>query len=253
MGELCRELGIHHEETAPYTPHRNGVAERANRTICERIRSIIAETKLPKELWAELARTVVYLKNRSPTRPLKDKTPFEALYGEKPDLSHLIAIGTKALPHIPKSKNQKLDSRAGEGIMIGYGGKNQYRIWSPVDNKVTVTAYADFINEAKNHTPAAEPERIIYDMIEVLPGPPETRAASDEHSEEAAEDAEDAEDAANDEDELETVTTDAREESSEPERTQKEGSCASRPGWSRADSHRPTASTISRPTHLSLS
>jgi hypothetical protein len=182
---------------------------------------------------------------------LRDKTPFEALYGEKPDLSHLIAVGTKALPHIPKSKNQKLDSRAGEGIMVGYGGKNQYRIWNPVDNKVTVTAYADFINEVKK--PATEPERIIYDMIEVLPGPPDTRAASDEHSEEAAEDAEDAEDAANDEDELETVTTDAREESSEPERTQKEGSCASRPGWSRADSHRPTASTISRPTHLSLS
>jgi len=51
-------------------------------------------------------------------------------------------------------------------------------------------------------------------MIEVLPCPPDTRAASDEHSEEAAEDA------ANDEDELETVTTDAREESSEPERAQ---------------------------------
>jgi len=219
MGELCRELGIHHEETAPYTPHQNDVAERANRTICERIRSIIAETKLPKELWGELARTVVYLKNRSPTRSLKDKTPFEALYGEKPDLSHLIAVGTKALPHILKSKNQKLDSRTGEGIMVGYGGKNQYRIWNPVDNKVTVTAYADFINEAKK--PTAEPERTIYDMIEVLPGPPDTHAASDDHSETAAEeDADDADDAENagDGDELETVTTDAREES--PERAQ---------------------------------
>jgi Reverse transcriptase (RNA-dependent DNA polymerase) len=217
MAELCRELGINHEETAPYTPHQNGVAERANRTICERIRSIIAETKLPKELWAELARTVVYLKNRSPTRSLKDKTPYEALYGAKPDLSHLIAVGTKAMPHIPKSKNQKLDTRAGEGIMVGYGGSNQYRIWNPVDNKVTVTAYADFINEAKNHTPAAEPERIIYDMIEILPGPPETHAESDDRGEvvegEDADDADDAEDA--DDNELETVTIDAREESSE--------------------------------------
>jgi hypothetical protein len=54
-------------------------------------------------------------------------------------------------------------------------------------------------------------------MIEVLPGPPETRAESDEHNEAAAaEDADDAEDA----DELETVTTDAREQSSEPERAQ---------------------------------
>jgi len=213
MAELCKELGIHHEETAPYTPHQNGVAERANRTICDRIRSIIAETGLPKALWAELARTVTYLKNRSPTRSLKGMTPYEALYGEKPDLSHLIAIGTKAMPHIPKSKNQKLDSRAGEGIMIGYGGSNQYRIWSPVDNKVTVTAYADFIDEAKKPKAAAmEPERTVYDMIEVLPEPPAIPIESD-NSVEAAED----DNAVDDEDELETVTIDAREASLVPE------------------------------------
>jgi hypothetical protein len=167
MAELCKELGIHHEETASY---QNGVAERAIRTICERIRSIIAETKLLKGLWAELAHTVVYLKiEQKSTRSLKDKTPFEALYGVKPDLSHLIAVGTKAMPHIPKSKNQKLDPRAGEGIMVGYRGSNQYRIWNPIDNKVTVTAYADFINEAKNHATAVEPERIIYDMVGSFP------------------------------------------------------------------------------------
>jgi transposase InsO family protein len=119
MSELCKELGIHHEETTPYTPHQNSVAECVNRTICDRIRSIIAETGFPKVLWAELACTVTYLKNRSPTRSLRDKTPCEALYCIKPDLSHLIAIGTKAMPHIPKSKNQKLDSYADEGIMVG--------------------------------------------------------------------------------------------------------------------------------------
>ena len=216
MTELCKELGIHHEETAPYTPHQNGVAERANRTICDRIRSIIAETGLPKALWAEIARTVTYLKNRSPTRSLKSTTPYEALYGEKPDLSHLIAIGTKAMPHIPKSKNQKLDSRAGEGIMVGYGGSNQYRIWSPVDNKVTVTAYADFIDEAKKPKAAAmEPERPVYDMIEVLPEPPAIPIESDNSAEATVED----DNAVDDEDELETVTTDARETSPDPETT----------------------------------
>src|SRR5947199_400514 len=37
MVELCKELGIKHEETAPYTPEQNGVAERANGVICARI------------------------------------------------------------------------------------------------------------------------------------------------------------------------------------------------------------------------
>lgn len=218
MADLCKELGVHHEETAPYTPHQNGVAERTNWTICKRIRSIIADTNLPKELWAELARTVVYLKNRSPTRSLKDKTPYEALYGEKLDLSHLVAVGTKAMPHIPKSKNQKLDSHAGEGIMVGYGGSNQYRIWNPVDNKVTVTAYADFINEGnlkKSAAAGVEPERIIYDTIEVLPESPATPVEADNNEEDPSED----EDPAEDEDKLQTVSTDVHKPSLEPPAT----------------------------------
>jgi transposase InsO family protein len=128
MAELCKETGIHHEETAPYTPEQNGVAERVNRTICERIRAILAETKLPKELWAELACAVAHLKNRSPTSALKGKTPYQALYGKKPDVSQFVAIGTKAFVHTTKKKTKKLDSRSVEGIMVGYGGNNQYRI-----------------------------------------------------------------------------------------------------------------------------
>ena len=63
MADSCRETGIHHEETAAYTPQQNDVAERANRTIRERIHAILADMDLPKELWAELACTVAHLKN----------------------------------------------------------------------------------------------------------------------------------------------------------------------------------------------
>jgi hypothetical protein len=39
---------------------------------------------------------VVYLKNRSPTRSLKDQTPLEAYAGIRPDLSRLRVIGCAA-------------------------------------------------------------------------------------------------------------------------------------------------------------
>jgi hypothetical protein len=50
MAALCIEFRIKHEETTPYTPEQNGVAERTNGILCSRIRSILAETGLPKEL-----------------------------------------------------------------------------------------------------------------------------------------------------------------------------------------------------------
>src|SRR5271154_3318665 len=50
MAKFCRKFEIHHEETASYTSKQNGVAKRANKTICERIRAILVETGLPREI-----------------------------------------------------------------------------------------------------------------------------------------------------------------------------------------------------------
>ena len=39
--EMCEELGIEHNFSAPRTPQQNGVAERKNRTLIEAARSIL--------------------------------------------------------------------------------------------------------------------------------------------------------------------------------------------------------------------
>ena len=74
----------------------------------------------------------------------------EALYGRRSDVSRSIAIGTKALVHMPKKKIKKIDSRNFEGIMVGYAGSNQYRIWIPGTNKIRVSRDVRFMGEARN-------------------------------------------------------------------------------------------------------
>ena len=169
--------GIIHETTAPYSPDQNGVAERANRTIMERVKAIIGEFKLDKRLWMELAETVVYLKNRSPTKAVAT-TPYELWYGEKPDLSHLRIIGSTAYVHIPKEKRVKLDTHSHKGIMIGYGGTNQYKIWDLTRKDIVISRDVVFVEgKSIEITPAAfiEEPKVIYDSITVMPGPaPET-------------------------------------------------------------------------------
>jgi hypothetical protein len=192
MGAHLKGSGIIHEMTAPYSPDQNGVAERANRTIMERVKAIIAEAKLDKKLWMDLADTVVYLKNRSPTSAVAT-TPYELWHGAKPDLSHLKIIGSTAYVHVPKEKRTKLDTHAHKGIMIGYGGStNQYKVWDLIRKDIVVSRDVVFIEgKPVDRTPAAyveeptnlsrpltedEEPKIIHDSITVLPGPPEPEA-----------------------------------------------------------------------------
>ena len=79
--------------TTPYTPQSNGVVEWANRTIMERVRCMLDDAGLSKKFWAVAFLVAVYLKNRTPTRSVVGKTPYEAWHGRKPSLKHLCAFG----------------------------------------------------------------------------------------------------------------------------------------------------------------
>jgi hypothetical protein len=68
--EYCKSHGIRLEKTVPKTSQHNGVAEKMNRTIYERIRCMLSHAKLPKSFWGEAMKTVVDLINLSPSVPL---------------------------------------------------------------------------------------------------------------------------------------------------------------------------------------
>ena len=84
LENYLKSEGIKHEYTIPKTPEQNGVSERMNRTLVEAVRSMLADSKLPHQFWAEALSTASYLLNRSPTKTLGDETPFEAWVGKKP-------------------------------------------------------------------------------------------------------------------------------------------------------------------------
>ena len=100
------------EENALPTLLLDGVAERLNRTILEAARSILYQAKLSLNFWAEACSIAVYLHNRSPTTALKDGTPFESLFGRRPDISNLRVFGCVSYERIPESQRRKLDAKA---------------------------------------------------------------------------------------------------------------------------------------------
>ena len=111
-------VGMAHKLTVHDTPQLNGVAERLNRTLLERIRAFAHGSGLPKSLWGEALRHAVWLKNRTAMRALDGRTPFEALYGRPPDLSCLCLWGCHVWVHDPNCS--KLDVHARKVRWLGF-------------------------------------------------------------------------------------------------------------------------------------
>ena len=73
--EYCKNQGIRHQNTPPKTPQPNGLAERMNTNLMERVRSLLFEGKLPKSFWGEALLTAAHVINLSPAVALQSDVP----------------------------------------------------------------------------------------------------------------------------------------------------------------------------------
>ena len=74
-------------------------------------------------LWAEAAKTAIYVQNRISHSSLGNKTPEEMFSREKPEVSHLKIFGCPVYIHIPKEKRSKIDPLGKKGLFVGYSEK----------------------------------------------------------------------------------------------------------------------------------
>ena len=98
-------------------------------------------SNIPQPLWAELAATAAYLRNRTPMRTnTEGKTPFELWHGNKPDVDHLHIVWSDAYAYVAKSKCSKLAPKALKFKLIGYHlTKKAYRLWDPIKECIEVS------------------------------------------------------------------------------------------------------------------
>lgn len=130
--QFCKQSRVKRHRTCTYTPQQNGVAERMNRTIMDKVRCMLAETGLRLEFWAEATSTAVYLINRTPGSSIEFELP-----GCKVDLSHLRKFGCSAYVH---RVQEKISPRAVKGVFVGYPfGVKGYRVWIEDEGKCTTS------------------------------------------------------------------------------------------------------------------
>lgn len=151
---FLEKYGIQHQTTNPYTPEQNGLAERMNRTLVEKAKCLLLNSRLDKPFWAEAVSTAAYIINRSPTKALEYKTPYEMWSGKKPNINNMRIFGCDAMVHVPKEKRQKWDPKAIKMLFVGYCEYTKgYRFYDKTKKQIYKSRDAIFLEQTvKNNS-----------------------------------------------------------------------------------------------------
>eukprot|EP00924_Labyrinthula_sp_SR-Ha-C_P012152 snap_masked-scaffold_26-processed-gene-4.133-mRNA-1 protein AED:1.00 eAED:1.00 QI:0/-1/0/0/-1/1/1/0/556 len=118
---FCNELGIEFTVSAPGVPEHNGIAERSNQFILQKIRKFINNTDLNVSLyWDFAAYYAVFITNRV-TEGKRSISAYEKIFKEKPVLKKLFIFGAKVV--VLKNNGNKVEQRGEFGLFMGYNHK----------------------------------------------------------------------------------------------------------------------------------
>nr|GEV43227.1 putative ribonuclease H-like domain-containing protein [Tanacetum cinerariifolium] len=95
MNEYYESVRIFHQKSVLKTPQQNDIVERRNHTLVEAARTMLIFSKALMFLWAEDVATACYTLNRSLIHTRHNKTPYELVHDEKPDLKFLYVFGVE--------------------------------------------------------------------------------------------------------------------------------------------------------------
>ncbi len=132
------EQRINWNPRASYVPEQNDETERLNKTRMYKIRFMLNDRKIFKDMWEKIIKTIAYFSNRSSHYQLNDKISYEIIKNKNSDLSHLRIIESTTWVHILKKRIKKLDDRLWKNILVSYESENQYRIYDSRTDKINV-------------------------------------------------------------------------------------------------------------------
>ncbi|XP_010552807.1 PREDICTED: uncharacterized protein LOC104823078 [Tarenaya hassleriana] len=84
----------------------------------------------PIEFWGDCVLTAGHLINRTPTKLMSERSPFDVLYGKSPAYHHLRTVGCLCYSHNKDTHGDKFASRSVRCVFVGYpAGKKGWRLY----------------------------------------------------------------------------------------------------------------------------
>nr|GEZ18388.1 putative ribonuclease H-like domain-containing protein [Tanacetum cinerariifolium] len=140
LKEYFDSVGISHQMSSVRTLQQNGAVERQNQMLVEAARTMLIFSRAPLFLWAEAIATVCFTQNCSIIYRRFNKTPYELIYGRKPDILFLHVFGALCYPKNDHDDIRKLGAKGDIDFFIGYSADScAYRIYNRRTKKIMET------------------------------------------------------------------------------------------------------------------
>lgn len=158
------KCGIEYQRSAPYSPQQNGLAERMNRTLLDRVRCMLIDSGLSRAFWAEAINYAARIVNSVPCKGT-NKIPDEMWFNKSVDMSTFKKFGCTAFAHVPAQKRKKLDDKGIECVFIGFSDHAKaYRLYCNQTKKLVTSRNVQFIED--DSTPEAVNDDFFIELGE---------------------------------------------------------------------------------------
>lgn len=141
-----QDKGIIHQTSCENTPHQNGRVERKHIHILNVARALLFQSHMPVKFWGEAITTATHVINKTPTKLLKDRSPYEVLFGAKPVYDSLRVFGSLCHMHRRDKNKDKFGARSRRCVFVGYPfGKKAWRVYDIEKNEFLVSRDVTFV------------------------------------------------------------------------------------------------------------
>ncbi|KAJ1570498.1 hypothetical protein NDA11_000240 [Ustilago hordei] len=180
--EWKREAGFRWQKTTPYVSAQNGRAERMIRSLQEKMRAMLVQRSVPKELWPYAIMAAGHTLNLTPSTEA-NRVPYEDFYRKSAHglAKQLRVFGCLAWVHLPRERSRR---KAQPTFHEAKGWHDRPSVQSPLQFGFESLEAEGTRPEADSDKPELEVE--VLDMEDPLPEPhtaPPTDPTDDNRSE----------------------------------------------------------------------